>query len=42
MNHNLVMDAVVKQAKGKQKTFYIAFYEFEDAFGLVFHNLIYK
>ena len=40
-DHNLVMDEVIKHAKHKKKTVHITFFDLEDAFGSVPHELIF-
>ena len=41
VEHNIVMDEIIKDAKEKKKTVHISFYDLEDAFGSVPHNLIF-
>ena len=40
IEHNLVMDEIVKDAKHRNRTCHIAFFDLEDAFGSVPHSLI--
>ena len=42
IEHNLVMEEIVKDAKGRKKTCHITFFDLEDAFGSVPHSLIDK
>ena len=40
IEHNLVMEEVIKDAKSKNRTCHITFFDLEDAFGSVPHSLI--
>ena len=40
--HNLVMDEIITLAKKQRKTAHITFFDLEDAFGSVPHNLIFE
>ena len=40
IEHNIVMDEVIKDAKHKNRTCHITFFDLEDAFGSVPHSLI--
>ena len=42
IEHNLVMEEILKDAKSKKKTCHITFFDLEDAFGSVPHKLIDK
>ena len=40
IEHNAVLDEIVKDAKHKKKTVHMTFFDLEDAFGSVPHSLI--
>ena len=40
IEHNIVMDEIIKDAKQRKKTCYVTFLDLEDAFGCVPHSLI--
>ena len=40
IEHNSVMDEIIKSARSKNKTLHITWYDLEDAFGSVPHSLI--
>ena len=40
VEHNVVMDEIIKDAKTKHRTVHITFFDLEDAFGSVPHQLI--
>ena len=42
IEHNLVIEEIAKDAKGRKKTCHITFFDLEDAFGSVPHSLIDK
>ena len=40
--HNFVMDEIIKAAKTQQRTVHTTFFDLEDAFGIVPHNLLFE
>ena len=40
VEHNIMLDEIVKDAKMRKKTVHITFFDLADAFGSVPHNLI--
>ena len=40
VEHNIILDEIVKDAKMRKKTVHITFFDLADAFGSVPHNLI--
>merc|ERR1712020_607081 len=40
IEHNICMEEVIKHAKSNRRTVHITFFDLEDAFGKVPHNLI--
>ena len=40
IEHNIVMEGIIKDAKAKKQTAHITFFDLEDAFGSVPHSLI--
>ena len=40
IEHNIMLDEIISQAKAKKKTMHITFFDLEDAFGSVPHGLL--